>query len=198
VSEERAGLPVLPFASAAEWEAWLAAHGAEARGVWLRIAKAGAGVPSVSYAEALDVALCHGWIDGQKAPYDDAWWLQRFTRRGPRSKWSRINRDKATALIAAGRMTPAGQREVDAARQDGRWDAAYDSARTSTVPDDLQAALDAEPRARDFFATLDGANRYAVLYRVQTAAKPETRARRIARLVAMLAEGRTIHPTRAG
>jgi uncharacterized protein YdeI (YjbR/CyaY-like superfamily) len=191
--ETRAGLPIVPFASPAEWETWLRAHGAESKGVWVKMAKAATGIPSITYLQALDVALCHGWIDGQKAPYDATWWLQRFTRRGPRSKWSKINRDKVEALIAAGRMTPAGQREVDAAVADGRWAAAYDSSRTSTVPDDLQAALDAEPRARDFFATLDRANRYAVLYRVQTAAKPETRARRIAQLVAMLAEGRKLH-----
>ena len=191
--ESRAGLPVLPFATPAAWDAWLRAHHADADGVWLKLAKAASGVPSVTYPEAVDVALCHGWIDGHKVSYDETYWLQRFTRRGPRSKWSKINRDNADALIAAGRMAPAGPREIDAAKRDGRWDAAYDSARTITVPDDLQAALDAEPRARDFFATIDRPNRYAILYRVQTAVRPETRARRIAQLVAMLAEGRRIH-----
>ena len=191
--ETRAGLPIVPFGSAAAWEEWLREHHAESRGVWIKLAKVGTGVPSVTYAEALDVALCHGWIDGQKAPYDATYWLQRFTRRGPRSNWSKINRDKASALIEQGRMMPTGQREIDAAMQDGRWEAAYDSARTMTVPEDLQARLDQEPRARDFFATLDRANRYAILYRVQTAKRPETRARRIEQLVAMLAEGKKIH-----
>ena len=192
-AETRAGLPIVPFASADAWEHWLRSHHAESGGLWIKLAKAGTGVASVTYAQALDVALCYGWIDGQKAPYDATYWLQRFTRRGPRSLWSKINREKVAALIAQGRMTPAGQREIDAAVQDGRWEAAYDSARTMTVPDDLQARLDQEPRAGDFFATLDRANRYAVLYRVQTARKPETRARRIEQLVAMLAEGRKLH-----
>ena len=191
--ETRAGLPIVPFASADGWEQWLREHHAQSSGVWIKLAKAATGVPSVTYAEALDVALCHGWIDGQKAPYDATYWLQRFTRRGPRSNWSKINRDKANALIEQGRMMPEGRREIDAAMQDGRWEAAYDSARTMTVPEDLQARLDQVPRARDFFATLDRANRYAVLYRVQTAKKPETRTRRIEQLVAMLAEGRKIH-----
>jgi uncharacterized protein YdeI (YjbR/CyaY-like superfamily) len=192
-TETRAGLPIVPFASAEGWALWLREHHDDSSGLWLKLAKLGTGVPSVTYAEALDVALCHGWIDGQKAPYDATHWLQRFTRRGPRSTWSKINRDKVTALIAQGRMTPSGQREIDAAMQDGRWEAAYDSARTMTVPEDLQARLDLEPRARDLFATLDRANRYAILYRVQTARKPETRARRIEQLVAMLAEGRKLH-----
>jgi uncharacterized protein YdeI (YjbR/CyaY-like superfamily) len=192
-TETRAGLPIVPFASAEGWELWLREHHGESSGLWIKLAKLGTGIPSVTYAEALDVALCHGWIDGQKAPYDATYWLQRFTRRGPRSTWSKINRDKVTALIAQGRMTPAGQREIDAAMQDGRWEAAYDSARTMTVPEDLQARLDLEPRARDVFAALDRANRYAILYRVQTARKPETRARRIEQLVAMLAEGKKIH-----
>jgi uncharacterized protein YdeI (YjbR/CyaY-like superfamily) len=197
-SETRAGLPIVPFASVDAWERWLREHHAASGGVWIKLAKAGSGIASVTYAEALDVALCHGWIDGQKAPYDATYWLQRFTRRGPRSTWSKINRDKVAALIAQGRMAPAGQREIDAAVQDGRWEAAYDSARTMTVPDDLQARLDQEPRARDFFATLDRANRYAILYRVQTARKPEMRARRIEQLVAMLAEGRKIHERPSG
>jgi uncharacterized protein YdeI (YjbR/CyaY-like superfamily) len=192
-TETRAGLPIVPFASAEGWELWLREHHGESSGLWIKLAKLGTGIPSVTYAEALDVALCHGWIDGQKAPYDATYWLQRFTRRGPRSTWSKINRDKVTALIAQGRMTPAGQREIDAAMQDGRWEAAYDSARTMAVPEDLQARLDLEPRARDVFAALDRANRYAILYRVQTARKPETRARRIEQLVAMLAEGKKIH-----
>jgi uncharacterized protein YdeI (YjbR/CyaY-like superfamily) len=162
--------------------------------VWLKLAKAGTGIASVTYAEALEVALCHGWIDGQKGGFDDEFWLQRFTPRKPRSRWSRINRDKATALIERGEMEPAGLREVDAAKADGRWDAAYEGQRTATVPEDLQRALDANPAAAAFFSTLDGANRYAILYRVQDAKKPETRARRIDKYVAMLAAGEKLHP----
>jgi len=186
--------PVLGFASAADWEAWLAENGAVSAGLWLKIGKRGASEPSVTYDEALDVALCHGWIDGQKDTFDEAHWLQRFTPRRPGSKWSRRNRDKATELIARGRMQSAGLREVEAARADGRWDAAYASSSTAEVPDDLQLALDANPAACDFFATLDRANRYAILYRIQDAKRPETRARRIATFVAMLAEGKKLHP----
>lgn len=185
--------PTLAFASPQAFEEWLAEHHETSPGLWLKIAKAGSGHSTVSYAEALDVALCYGWIDGQKRPLDDEFWLQRFCRRGPRSKWSKINRAKATELIDAGRMQPAGRREVERAMADGRWDAAYDSARTAAVPDDLQAALDANEAARDFFATLNSANRYAILYRVQDAKRPETRARRIEQFVAMLAEGKTLH-----
>jgi uncharacterized protein YdeI (YjbR/CyaY-like superfamily) len=162
--------------------------------VWLKIAKKGAGIDSVSYAEALEVALCYGWIDGQKGRFDDEHWLQRFTARKAASRWSKINRDKATELIERGEMRPAGLREVERAKADGRWDAAYAGQGTATVPDDLRRALDANDRARAFFATLDAANRYAILYRVQDAKKPETRARRIAKYVAMLAEHDTIHP----
>jgi uncharacterized protein YdeI (YjbR/CyaY-like superfamily) len=190
----KADLPILRFASREEWRAWLAAEHATSAGVWLKLAKAGTGIASVTYAEALEVALCHGWIDGRKGGFDDEFWLQRFTPRKPRSRWSRINRDKATALIERGEMEPAGLREVDAAKADGRWDAAYEGQRTATVPDDLQRALDANPAAAAFFSTLDGANRYAILYRVQDAKKPETRARRIDKYVAMLAAGEKLHP----
>jgi uncharacterized protein YdeI (YjbR/CyaY-like superfamily) len=148
----------------------------------------------VTYAEAVEAALCHGWIDGQKAKLDDARWLQRFTPRKRGSRWSRINRDKAEALIAAGRMRPAGLREIEAARADGRWDAAYDGQRTATVPEDLQRALDADPAARAAFDDLNSVNRYAILYRVQDAKRPETRARRIAQFTAMLARGEKLHP----
>jgi uncharacterized protein YdeI (YjbR/CyaY-like superfamily) len=185
--------PILSCASPADWAAWLAQHHATAGGVWLKIPKKEAGSASVTYAAALDAALCYGWIDGQKGSFDDQYWLQRFTRRKPRSGWSRINRAKATALIEQGAMQPAGRREVEQAQADGRWDAAYAGQRTATVPDDLRQALDQHPVARDCFATLDSANRYAILYRVQEAKKPETRARRIAEYVAMLSEGRKIH-----
>jgi len=181
----------LRFDDAAGFDAWLSAGPAQPDGAWLLLAKAG--TPGLRYADALEVALCHGWIDGRKESFDARHFLQRFSPRRARSLWSKINRDKALALIAAGRMRPAGQAQVDAARADGRWDEAYDGARSATVPDDLQAALDAAPAARAFFATLDGANRYAVLWRVQTAKRAETRARRIAQLVAMLARGEKIH-----
>ena len=148
---------------------------------------------TVTYAEALDVALCHGWIDGQKRGYDEAYWLQRFTPRGRRSKWSQINRDKAEALIAAGRMRLAGQAQVDAAKADGRWAAAYPGQKSATVPDDLAAALAADPQANAFFETLSGANRYAILYRVNDAKKPGTRAARIAKFVEMCHNHETLH-----
>jgi uncharacterized protein YdeI (YjbR/CyaY-like superfamily) len=188
-----ADLPVVGFATEGEWEAWLHREHAASAGVWLRIARKGAGGESVSYAEALDVALCYGWIDGQKDRLDDRDWLQRFTPRRPRSRWSRRNRERAEALIEAGRMQPAGMREVERARSDGRWESAYDSHATATVPDDLRRALDENPAAARMFATLDSRNRYAILYRVQEARRAETRARRIAGFVEMLAEGRTIH-----
>jgi len=183
--------PTVAFASRAAWEAWLAAEHERSDGVWLKLAKKGQ--DGVSYAEAVEVALCYGWIDGQARSLDEAYWLQRYTPRRARSKWSKINRDKARALIDAGRMQPAGLREVERAKADGRWDAAYAGARTATVPDDLQRALDADPQASDFYATLDGANRYAILYRIEDAKRPETRARRIAKYVAMLHAHETIH-----
>jgi uncharacterized protein YdeI (YjbR/CyaY-like superfamily) len=186
-------LPVLELPSRDAWAAWLEAEHGSAPGVWLRIAKAGGGAQTVSYPEALDVALCHGWIDGQKRPLDDRFWLQRFTPRKARSRWSKRNRARAEQLIASGEMAPAGLDEVERARADGRWEAAYDSHTTATVPPDLQAALDENPAAAAFFAGLDSANRYAILYRVQEARRPETRARRIATYVDMLAEGRRIH-----
>ena len=185
--------PVLPFASAAAWEAWLEASHETASGVWLKIAKKASGIPTVTYAEALDVALCFGWIDGQKRSFDERFFLQRFTPRRPRSLWSQRNREHVERLVAEGRMRPAGQREVDAAKADGRWDAAYAPASTATVPDDLRRALDADPAAAAFFATLSSANRYAILWRIETAKRPETRARRIATSVEMLREGRTPH-----
>jgi len=186
-------LPTIAFADAAAWEAWLEAEHARADGAWLKIAKRGAGVASVTHAEALDVALCFGWIDGTRRALDDTHFLQRFTPRRRGSRWSRINTEKATALIAAGRMRPAGLAEVEAAKEDGRWEAAYAGQRTATVPDDLEAALAANPAAAAAFATLDSRNRYAILYRLQDAKRPETRARRLERFVAMLARGETLH-----
>jgi len=187
-------LPILAFPTRDAWAAWLDEHHASAPGLWLKIAKKGAGVPTVTYAEAVEVALCFGWIDGQKASFDETFFLQRFTPRRPQSIWSRINRDKVEELIVRGEMRPAGLREVERAKADGRWDAAYEPARTATVPEDLRVALDANDAARASFATLNAANRYAILHRVHTAKKPETRARRIAQFVAMLAEGKTLYP----
>ena len=181
------------FKTAKSFETWLKKHHANSDGLWLLIAKKGADETSVTYPEAVEIALCWGWIDGQKKGLDDQHFLQRFTPRRARSIWSKINVDKVAALIAAGRMQPAGQAQIDAAKADGRWQQAYDGARTSTVPDDLQAALDAEPKAKAFFATINATNRYAVLWRVQTAVRPETRAKRIAQLVEMLARGEVIH-----
>jgi len=189
-----AELPVLLFENSQAWAGWLERHHAESPGVWLRLAKKGAPLRSLTYAEALDEALCHGWIDSQKKSCDEHSWLQKFGPRGAKSLWSKINRDKVHALTEAGRMRPAGTAAVEAAKEDGRWDAAYDSQRNATVPDDFRAALDASPAASAFFDTLNGANRYAVLFRVQTAKRPETRAKRIAALVDMLERGEKIHP----
>jgi uncharacterized protein YdeI (YjbR/CyaY-like superfamily) len=187
-------LPVMSFESTDAWDAWLAAHHADSPGLWLKIAKKGAAGRTISYSEALDVALCHGWIDGQKGRYDDDYWLQRFTPRKPSSKWSKINTERVAALTASGRMRPAGLREVERAQADGRWEQAYESQSRVTVPQDLARALAANERAREFFATLDSANRYAILYRIGAAKKPETRAKRIDTYVAMLSEHKKIHP----
>jgi uncharacterized protein YdeI (YjbR/CyaY-like superfamily) len=187
-------LPTVSFASCDAWTAWLGEQHTTSGGVWLKIAKAGTGLPTVTYSEALDAALCHGWIDGQKARFDDSYWLQRFGPRTPRSKWSKINRDRAEALITGGHMRTAGLRAIEQARADGRWDAAYDGQRTATVPEDLERELAGNPAAGEFFATLDNQNRYAILYRIQDAKKPETRARRIEKFVGMLANGEKIYP----
>lgn len=186
------------FKSARAFEAWLKKNHAVSGGLWLKIAKRGANEPSVTYPEAVEIALCWGWIDGQKKGLDDQHFLQRFTPRRPRSIWSKINVDKAVALIEAGRMQAPGLAQIEAAKADGRWAQAYDGARTSAVPEDLLAALKAEPKAQAFFATIDAANRYAVLWRIRTAVKAETRARRITQLVEMLARGETIHTPKPG
>jgi uncharacterized protein YdeI (YjbR/CyaY-like superfamily) len=188
----------LSFAAPADWEAWLEEHHADVDGVWLEIAKKGSGVASVRYPEVLEIALCFGWIDGRREALDETRFLQRFTPRRPRSRWSRINRDTAERLIAEGRMRPAGLREVERARADGRWEAAYAGSRAAAVPDDLQRELSTRPAARAFFETLSSQNRYAILYRLQDAKRPETRARRLAQFVAMLEAGETIHPQRRG
>ena len=185
---------VLLFEDPQEWATWLEEHHAASSGVWLRLAKKASALRSVSYAQALDVALCYGWIDGQKKSYDESSWLQKFTPRAEKSPWSKVNREKVQALIASGRMQPAGLRAIEQARQDGRWDAAYDSQSTATVPGDFQAELDHNARAKAFFATLNSTNRYAILYRIQTAKKPETRAKRIQQFIHMLENHEVLHP----
>jgi uncharacterized protein YdeI (YjbR/CyaY-like superfamily) len=186
-------LPIRPFKSQASWEKWLGANHVKSSGIWMQIAKKASGISSVSYQEALDVALCYGWIDGQKRPYDDAFWLQRFTPRGPRSLWSKINTGKADGLIRTGRMQPAGLAAIQAAKADGRWESAYAPSSTTEVPPELAAALDAHPNAKAFFETLRGANRYAVLFRLQTAKKPETRAKRVADFIERFERGETVY-----
>jgi uncharacterized protein YdeI (YjbR/CyaY-like superfamily) len=185
---------MVSFTDAEEWSAWLASRHGSSVGVWLKIAKKASNTTSITYAEAVEVALAWGWIDGQKGTFDHAWWLQKFTPRGVRSMWSKINREKATALIAAGKMMRSGLAEVERAKKDGRWDRAYESQSRASVPEDLEKALARNPRAKKFFATLDARNRYAVLFRVQHAKKAETRARRIAQFVEMLAKGEKLHP----
>lgn len=192
-SPPRPDLPIMMFENQDAWGTWVAANHASSSGVWLRHAKTASSIPSVTYHEALDVALCYGWIDGQKKSYDETTWLQKWTPRGAKSIWSKINREKVQGLIERGQMQPAGLREVERAKADGRWDAAYDSARTATVPDDLEAALDVSPAAKAFFATLNSANRYAILFRIQTAKKAETRARRIAEFIDMLERQEQLH-----
>jgi uncharacterized protein YdeI (YjbR/CyaY-like superfamily) len=191
----RAGdrIPSIPFASPAEWEDWLEDNHALSDGVWIRMAKKNAGIESVRYPEVLESALCFGWIDGRREALDDRYFLQRFTPRRPRSKWSRINRDTAERLIAEGRMRPAGLAEVERARDDGRWEAAYEGQKSITVPADLQRELDARPKAKAFFDELSSQNRYAILYRLQDARRPETRARRLAQFVEMLEAGKAIY-----
>jgi uncharacterized protein YdeI (YjbR/CyaY-like superfamily) len=189
-----AELPVVSFPSAEEFEAWLTAHHTDTDGIWLKIAKKGSGVKSVTYAEALEVSLCFGWIDSQKKGFDEKCFLQRFTPRRPRGKWSRINRDAAEGLIAAGKMRPAGIAEVEAAKADGRWEAAYEGQRKAEVPADLRRELSRNKVAREFFTALDGANRYAIIYRLNEAKKPETRKRRLRKFVEMLERGEKIHP----
>jgi uncharacterized protein YdeI (YjbR/CyaY-like superfamily) len=185
------GLAVVSFPSAEAFAAWLDAEHGQSPGIWLKIAKKDAGVPTVSYDEAVDVALCFGWIDGQKRGLDGQYWLQRFTPRQPRSRWSKINCARADRLLEAGQLRPRGLAEVEAAKADGRWATAYAGQRAATVPADLQAVLDTDPVAQDFFTTISSQNRYAIIYRVGDAKRPETRAARIAKYVAMLHEHQT-------
>lgn len=193
MTEMRSGLPILLFETRQALGEWLGAQSHDTAGVWLRFAKKCAGFASVTKAEAIDQALCHGWIDGQLDKYDAASWLVRFTPRKARSKWSEVNRNRAMELIIEGRMTQRGLAEIETAKADGRWNSAYAPASTATVPPDLQEALDQSPKAATFFATLTGANRYAILYRIAAVKRAETRARKIAQYVAMLERGETIH-----
>jgi uncharacterized protein YdeI (YjbR/CyaY-like superfamily) len=184
---------VVRFATRADFETWLDIHHQLSPGVWLMIAKKGSAVRSITYAEAIGVALCFGWIDGQKARHDDQHWLQRFTPRSARSRWSEINRTKAEELTAAGRMRPAGLGEVERAKADGRWDAAYKGQRTASIPEDLQLELDHDPEAAAAFAELDARNRYSIIWRINDAKRPETRRRRIRAYLDMLRRGERIH-----
>jgi uncharacterized protein YdeI (YjbR/CyaY-like superfamily) len=191
--EMRAGLPLLAFADARAFDAWLQSQGPMAPGLWLKLAKKGAPERTLTKSEAIDAALCHGWIDGQLDTYDDHAWLIRFTPRKPRSKWSELNCRRAADLLAEGRMRPTGLAQIEMAKSDGRWDRAYAPASAAEAPPDLAAALDANPKAAAFFATLKGANRYAILYRIGALKTPEARARKIIRFIAMLERGETIH-----
>ncbi len=184
-------LPILPFADRDAWADWLHEHHAASPGVWLKIAKKASGIATVTHPEALEEALCYGWIDGQRAPLDESFFLQRFTPRRPRSKWSQVNRDKVTSLIAQNRMQPAGLAQIEAAKQDGRWDAAYAPQSSQEIPEDFERALEQNPKAHEFFKTLRGTRRYSFLYRIQDAKRPETRARRIEQFIHMLAKGET-------
>jgi uncharacterized protein YdeI (YjbR/CyaY-like superfamily) len=185
--------PVMSFASKAEFTAWLAENHASSDGIWIKIAKKGAGVESVVVTETLEVALCFGWIDGQRKPLDDKFFLQKYTPRRARSKWSKRNVGLVAKLIEAGEMRPPGHAEIERAKADGRWDAAYDSPANMQVPPDLQAELDARPEAAAFFATLNSTNRYSILYRLHDAKRPETRTRRLEQFVAMLERGETLY-----
>jgi uncharacterized protein YdeI (YjbR/CyaY-like superfamily) len=192
--EEHSGLPVIPFADADAWERWLTEHHESAAGLWLKFAKKDTRIASVTYAQAVEVALCFGWIDSQKAGFDQRWWLQRFTPRRPRSRWSQANRETVQALQREGRMRPAGALQVELAKTDGRWEAAYAGQARMQVPEDLRRELDRDPAARRFFDSLESHNRYSILYHVHDAKRPETRARRIARFMEMLRAGEKPHP----
>jgi uncharacterized protein YdeI (YjbR/CyaY-like superfamily) len=189
---EHDGEPIVAFPDREAWERWLEEHHAEASGIWLKLAKRGSGHATVTHAEALEAALCYGWIDARRDRLDETHYIHRFTPRTRRSRWSQVNRAAALALIEAGRMRRAGLAQVDAARADGRWDEAYEPQSRASVPPDLQAALDSDPQAKSFFETLTGVRRYAFLYRLTTIKRPETRARRIAAYVALLHDGRTL------
>jgi uncharacterized protein YdeI (YjbR/CyaY-like superfamily) len=186
-------LPILPFASQSKWADWLAKQHDKSAGVWLKLAKKDSGIPSVTHAEALEIALCYGWIDGQGKGYDDPYWLQKFTPRKPKSIWSKINVEKVERLIASGQMKPAGLKAIEAAKADGRWEQAYSSQKNISVPEDFQSALDKNKKAKAFFETLNSTNRYAFLFRIETAKKAETRTKRIQQFVEMLEKNEKFH-----
>lgn len=188
--------PIKLFKSAAAWESWLTRYGASAAGVWLKLGKGPSAKQTVSYQDALEAALCHGWIDGQKKAFSETHWLQKFTPRGSRSIWSRQNRQKAERLIEAGKMRPAGLHAIEQAKRNGRWEAAYEGQKTARPPRELVAALKGSPAARSFFATLDSRNRYAILFRIANARLPATRKSRIEKFVRMLERGETLYPAR--
>src|SRR5438270_1649147 len=188
------GLSIMLFETQQDWERWLTEHHTDTVGIWLKVAKKETGIPSINYSDALDSAICYGWIDGQKASFDDQYWLQKFTPRRPKSIWSKINCDRAIALVAQGRMQPAGLKQVELAKADGRWDKAYESQSKITIPADFQTELDQNPKAKDFFNTLNSINRYAILFRIHNAKKPETRTARINKFIEMLSNNQTIHP----
>jgi uncharacterized protein YdeI (YjbR/CyaY-like superfamily) len=190
-------LPVIAFKSQQAWDAWLTSHAARSKGLWLKLARKSSGIASVSRPEAIDTALCHGWIDGQLDSFDDNYWLIRFTPRQSTSRWSEKNRTRALELVALKRMRPAGLKEIGRAKKDGRWSGAYAPQSKAQVPDDLAAALAKNTAAKSFFETLDSTNRYAILHRIHVAKKAETRVARIEKYVAMLIEGKTIHPPRS-
>lgn len=192
--KSKSDFPIIAFTSQKAWAKWLKANHLTSQGLWMQLAKKASGIPSVTYVEAIETALCYGWIDGQKQSHNAEAWLQKFTPRGRKSIWSKINREKALSLIENGKMQAAGLAEVERAKQDGRWEQAYDSPGSATAPPDLQAALNHSPKAKAFFATLESRNRYAILWRVQTAKKAETRAKRIALFVEMLERGEKLHP----
>jgi uncharacterized protein YdeI (YjbR/CyaY-like superfamily) len=198
MAKAKRDLAVLAFKSRQAWDAWLASQPADSQGLWLKLAKKSSGIASVSKPEAIDSALCHGWIDGQIDSLDDTYWLVRFTPRRSTSKWSEKNRTRALQLVALKRMRPAGRNEIERAKKDGRWDAAYAPQSTAEVPEDLRAALARNKKASAFFETLDRSNRFAILYRIHNAKKPETRVARIEKFIAMLAAGETLHPQKSG
>ena len=184
-------LPILPFESKEKWADWLAKQHDKSAGVWMKLAKKATGIPSVTYVEAVEVALCYGWIDGQAGSFDEQYFLQKFTPRRPKSIWSKINVEKVERLIASGEMKPSGLKAVEAAKQDGRWDAAYSSPKNIVVPEDFQSALSKNKKAMTFFESLTGSKRYAFLFRIETAKKAETRMKRILQFVEMLEKGET-------
>jgi len=186
-------LPILPFANKKKWTDWFVKQHDKSTGVWLKLAKKNTGIASITYEEALEVALCYGWIDGQKGSFDDQYWLQKFTPRGPKSIWSKINTEKVERLIKSGDMMPAGLKAIEAAKKDGRWDAAYASQKNIGIPEDFQSALEKSKKAKEFFATLKSSERYSFLFRIQTAKKAETRAKHIQQFVEMLARNEKFH-----